>query len=57
MSISLSPTEKISLAITNAAIMGLQSEYLTSLVIYLAEHSSPELVDQAIADASLEWDL
>lgn len=57
MSITLSSTEKISLAITNAAILGLQSEFLVSLVIYLAEHSSAELVDAAIADASLEWDL
>ena len=55
--ITLSSTEKISLAITNAAILDLQSEFMVSMLIYLAEHSSTELVDAAIADASLEWDL
>lgn len=57
MSITLSPTEKISLAVTHAAIMGLQSEFTVSVLIYLAEHSSAELVEQAIADANREWDL
>ena len=55
--ITLSSTEKISLAVTNAAILDLQSEFMVSMLIYLAEHSSTELVDAAIADASLEWDL
>lgn len=57
MSITLTPLEQTSLAITNASILGLQSEFTTSMLLYLVEHSSAELVDQAIADASLEWDL
>lgn len=54
---TLTPVEQLSLAVTNAAILGLQSEFLTSVVIYLAEHSTPELVKEAIADANKEWDL
>lgn len=57
MSITLTPNERVSLAVTNAAISGLYQEFVVSMLIYLVEHSSAELVDQAIADASLEWDL
>lgn len=57
MSITLTPNERVSLAVTNAANCGLYQEFVVSMLIYLVEHSSAELVDQAIADASLEWDL
>lgn len=57
MSITLTPNERVSLAVTNAANCGLYQEFVVSMLIYLVEHSSAELVDQAIVDASLEWDL
>ena len=56
-STTLSPLDRVSLAITNASVYDMNQEFTTSLLIYLVEHSSAELVDQAIASASKEWDL
>lgn len=57
MSTELTPMQSISLAITHAGNFGLDHEFIMSVLSYLAEHTSAELVDQAIEHASTEWDL
>ena len=57
MTTQKTPAEVTSLVIEAAANMGLEYEFISTMLMYLVEHSSEDLVDQAINVAVREWDL
>jgi hypothetical protein len=57
MTTQKTPAEVTSLVIEAAANMGLEHEFISTMLMYLVEHSSEDLVDQAINVAVREWDL